>query len=111
MIGAIAPSTIGGILFMIIGLHIKNNKHTPRASISLSILGYSLILLIQALWVLFIFYEILPEISRYLSNGIFVNYPIFFRMLALIIPPLVGFAIFMTTGAILTKNSLQKTSF
>jgi hypothetical protein len=108
MIGAIAPSTIGGILFMIIGLHIKNNKHNPRASINLSVLGYSLILLIQALWLLFIFPNFYQEVTRYLSNGIFMDYTRFFRILAVTIPPLVGFAIFMTTGAILTKNSLQK---
>ena len=68
MIGAIAPSTIGGILFMIIGFHIKNNKNAPRTSISLSILGCSLIMLIQALWVLFLFPDYYPELTWYLSN-------------------------------------------
>jgi hypothetical protein len=107
-IGVMVPSIAGGFIFMIVGLYIIAKRSKPKVFVGLTILSYSFILVLQTSWLLFIFPNFYPQLIWYVSTNIFVNYPIFFRMLGVIIPPIVGSIIFMAIGLITTKISLKK---
>jgi hypothetical protein len=107
-IGALAPSIVGGILFMIVGLYIIAKRDKLNAFVGLTILSYSFILVLQTIWLLFIFPNFYPQLIWYVSTNIFINYPIFFRILGVIVPPIAGTIIFMAIGLITTKISLKK---
>jgi hypothetical protein len=108
MIGAIAPSVIGGIIFMTVGWCFLTRRHKPRPAICLSVLCFSIILLVQSIWILYIFPNYHNELLWYLSTSIFTNFPRFFLMLGVLIPPIVGFVVFLFTGLFLTKAYLKR---
>jgi hypothetical protein len=107
-IGVLVPSIVGGFIFMIVGLYIISKRDKPKVFVGITILSYSFILILQTIWFLFIFPNFYPQLIWYVSTNIFVNYPIFFRMIGAIIPPIVGSIIFMVIGLIITKISLRK---
>ena len=106
MIAAILPSVGGGIIFMLVGLYIKN-RDKVKSSVGLIILCYSFILGLQTIWLLFFFPNFYPQLIRYISTNIFINYPFFFNMLGVVIPPAVGAILFMATGLGTIKNSIK----
>ena len=108
MIGALAPSIAGGFIFMIVGLYIIAKRDKPKIFVGLIILSYSFILILQTIWFLFIYPNFYPELIWYISTNIFINFPIFFRMLGAIIPPLAGSIIFILIGTYLLKVAVKK---
>jgi hypothetical protein len=108
MIGALVPSIAGGIIFMIVGLYVIAKRDKPKIFVGLTTLSYSFILILQTIWLLFIFPNFYPQLIWYVSTNIFTNYPTFFRMLGVIIPPIVGCIIFMAIGLFTIMISLGK---
>ena len=106
MIAGILPSVGGGIIFMLVGLYIKTRDKVKR-SIGIAILCYSFILALPTIWLLFFFPNFYPQLIRYMSTNIFINYPFFFNMLGVVIPPAVGALLFMATGLVTIKNSIK----
>lgn len=103
---------LGGIILMVIGYWImtKGEKSKNFWS-SITVLIYSATLLFQTVWVLFGFPNFSLELCRYLtSTYIFINFPRFFILLGVVIPPLVGSILFMVIGLYLTKVGSKKRS-
>ena len=92
---------------MMVGVYIMAEKDKSKLIAGLSVVVYSVILLLQTVWILFSSPHFYPQITYYLSTNIFLNYPFFFRMLGVIIPPLAGSIIFMSAGLTITRNSLK----
>jgi hypothetical protein len=96
--GAILPSLFGGII-LIIGLNLMDKKVTSRGFWwGLIVLGYSFILLLQAIWVLFGFPYFYSQLYRYATTSVFINFPRFFTLLGVVIPPIIGLIIFSVVG-------------
>jgi hypothetical protein len=108
MIGAIYPSVAGGIIFAFIGLYIMDFVGKPKTVAGWAVISYSFVLLAQTVWLLFFWPNYYPQITWYQSTNIFMNYPIFLWMLAVVLPPLIGFGLFLTTGIFAAKASLKK---
>jgi hypothetical protein len=108
MIGALVPSIGGGIIFMIVGFYLMTKKDKPKVFVGLITLSYSFILLLQTIWFLFFYPNFYPELTWYVSTNIFINSPIFFRMLGTFIPPLAGSIIFIFIGSYLIKLGMEK---
>ena len=97
-----------GLIFMVVGLYISAKRDKPRVFVGLITLSYSLILILQTIWFLFIYPNFYPDLIWYISTNIFINFPIFFRMLGAVIPPVVGSIIFIITGSYLIKVRVKK---
>jgi uncharacterized membrane protein YesL len=97
-VGAILPSLFGGII-LLIGLNLMAKKVTSRVFWSgLIVLSYSFILLLQTIWVLFIFPHFYSELYWYVTTNVFINFPRFFEVLGVVVPPLIGSIIFSVVG-------------
>ncbi len=109
--GAILPSLFGGIT-LIIGLHLMEKKVTSRGFWwGLIVLGYSFVLLLQTIWVLFGFPHFYSELFRYATTDVFINFPRFFALLGVVIPPIIGSIIFSVVGLqLMTINRARKNS-
>jgi hypothetical protein len=109
--GAILPSLFGGII-LIIGLNLMDKKVTSRGFWwGLIVLGYSFILLLQAIWALFIFPHFFSELYSYITTSVFINFPRFFTLLGVVIPPIIGSIIFSVVGLqLMTINRTRKNS-
>jgi hypothetical protein len=108
--GAILPSLFGGIT-LIIGLNLMDKKVTSRGYWSgLIVLGYSFILLLQAIWV-FRFPLFYSELYRYATTNVFINFPRFFTVLGVVVPPIIGSIIFSVVGfQLMAINRTRKNS-
>jgi hypothetical protein len=109
--GAILPSLFGGTI-LIIGLNLMDKKMTSRGSWwGLIVLGYSFILLLQVIWVLFIFPHFFSELYWYATTSAFINFPRFFTLLGVVIPPIIGSIIFSVVGLqLMAINRTRKNS-
>ena len=109
--GAILPSLLGGI-FLIIGLNLMDKKVTSRGfRWGLIVLGYSFILLLQTIWVLFGFPHFYSELFRYATTSVFINFHRFFAVLGVVVPPIIGLIIFTVVGLqLMTINRTRKNS-
>lgn len=97
-VGAILPSLFGGII-LLIGLNLMAKKVTSRVFWSgLIVLSYSFILLLQTIWVLFIFPHFYSELYWCVTTNVFINFPRFFEVLGVVVPPLIGSIIFSVVG-------------
>jgi len=110
--GAILPSLFSGTL-LIVGLNLMDKKATARGSwLGIIVLGYSIILLLQAIWVLFGFPHFYSELYRYATTSVFINFPRFFAMLGVVVPPIIGSIVFTVVGLqLMTINRTRKNSF
>jgi hypothetical protein len=109
-LGAVGPPLVGGIILTIMGLYIMFKKDKSRLLLSGSLaLAYSFILLAQTLWCLFIYPPFHSELSRYVTTDVFINFPRFFLILAAIVPPLAGSALYMVSGSYMIKKSIRRT--
>jgi hypothetical protein len=96
--GAILPSLFGWVI-LIIGLILITKKLTSRVFwLGLIASSYSFILLFQAVWVLFIFPHFYSELYRYATTNVFINFPRFFVILGVVIPPTIGSIVFSVVG-------------
>ena len=111
-VGAILPSLFGGII-LIIGLNLMAKKVTSRGFwLGLIVLSYSFILLLQTIWVLFIFPHFYSELYWYATTNVFINFPRFFDVLGVVVPPIIGSIIFSVVGLqLMTIDRTRKTSF
>jgi hypothetical protein len=99
---AILPSLFGWVI-LFIGLILMAKKVTSRVFwLGLIASSYSFILLFQAVWVLFIFPHFYSELNRYATTNVFINFPRFFVILCVVIPPIIGSIIFSVVGLQLT---------
>ena len=111
-VGAILPSLFGGII-LLIGLNLMAKKATSRGFwLGLIVSSYSLILLLQTIWVLFIFPHFYSELHRYATTNVFINFPRFFAILGVVVPPIIGSIIFSVVGLqLMTIDRGLKNSF
>jgi hypothetical protein len=109
--GAILPSLSSGII-IIIGLNLMDKKATARGYwLGLIVLGYSIILLLQAIWVLIGFPHFYSELYRYATTDVFRNFPRFFAVLGVVVPPILGSIIFSVVGfKLMIINRARKNS-
>ena len=99
MIGAIGPSMVGGFVSMIMGLYLMSKKEKSSVfRVGLVVLGYSIILLLQSIWILFIFPKFYSELYRYVATNVFINFPRFFLLLGTVVPPILGSIIFLVVS-------------
>jgi hypothetical protein len=100
--------TLGGIILMLVGYWLMSKWQKLKVMwASAIVLFYSVILLIQTIWVLFGYPHFSSELNRYLTSNIFINYPRFFIVLGAVIPPLVGSILFMFIGLYIWKYNAK----